>query len=112
MDNIKNDNYYLEQIRYCIDRIKTEMNDIDYDTYYNRIDLQEMTMFNLIQISENAKSLSNDYKNNNNDIPWNDVYGLRNKIVHDYGNVVLDIVYNTLTIDIPDLYRLLFLKQQ
>lgn len=33
------------------------------------------------------------------------------KIFHDYGNVVLDIVYNTLTIDIPELYELLFLKQ-
>lgn len=29
--------------------------------------------------------------------------GLRNKIVHDYGHVVLDVVYDTLKNDIPEL---------
>ena len=64
--------------------------------------------FHLIQISENARRLSDDYKTNNPTIPWSDIYGLRNRIVHDYGNVVLDIVYETLTKDIPDLEKQFF----
>ena len=35
--------------------------------------------------------------------PWNDVYGLRNRIVHDYGMADLHIVYSTLAKDIPEL---------
>ena len=35
------------------------------------------------------------------EIPWTDIAGLRNRIVHDYGNVDLDVVYSTLTEDIP-----------
>ncbi len=40
-------------------------------------------------------------------MPWSDVYGLRNRIVHDYGAVDLHIVYVTLTKDIPQLKKLL-----
>ena len=33
------------------------------------------------------------------------IYGLRNRIVHDYGSVDLDIVYSTLKDDIPELLK-------
>jgi uncharacterized protein with HEPN domain len=60
-------------------------------------------LFRLIQISESAKKLSDDYKRTHPHIPWTAVYGLRNRIVHDYGSVDLGIVYSTLKNDIPDL---------
>ena len=60
-------------------------------------------LFRLIQIQENAKKLSDAYKLTHYDIPWVDIAGLRNRIVHDYGNVDLEIVYITLTEDIPSL---------
>ena len=47
--------------------------------------------------------LSDDYKRTHPHIPWTAVYGLRNRIVHDYGSVDLGIVYSTLKNDIPDL---------
>jgi len=64
-------------------------------------------MFRLIQISENAKKLSEDYKSKNENIPWTAIYGLRNRIVHDYGSVDLGIIYATLTEDIPELVECL-----
>ena len=59
-------------------------------------------MFRLIQISENAKKISDEFKADHNDIPWTDVYGLRNRIVHEYGNVDMSVIYDTLVNDIPD----------
>ena len=41
----------------------------------------------MIQISENAKKLSDEYKLHRGNVPWKVIYGLRNRIVHDYGNV-------------------------
>ena len=41
------------------------------------------------------------------EIPWTNVYGLRNKIVHEYGRVDLGIVYDTLVNDIPEVRKLL-----
>ena len=57
----------------------------------------------MIQISENAKRLSEKYKEENTNLPWNELTGLRNRIVHDYGNVDLNIVFETLKYDIPEL---------
>ena len=34
-------------------------------------------------------------------IPWNKISGLRNRIVHDYGSIQLDIIYNTVKYDLP-----------
>ncbi len=57
----------------------------------------------MIQISENVKRLSEEYKENNSNLPWNELTGLRNRIVHDYGNIDLNIVFETLKYDIPEL---------
>ena len=61
----------------------------------------------MIQLSENAKKLSDEYKMRNREILWSAMYGLRNRIVHDYGNVDLKVVYETLKNDIPELLELL-----
>lgn len=38
-------------------------------------------------------------------IPWHDVYGLRNRVVHDDGAVDFHIVFTALTRDIPGLLK-------
>ena len=108
MENNKNDSYYLDKMKIYFERLLDTIEEVSYDDYINDIDKQDITMFNLIQISENAKMISSEYKNQNKDIPWTDIYGLRNRIVHDYGNVVLDVVYQTLISDIPDLYKKMY----
>lgn len=69
--------------------------------------LQDSMMFRLIQISEQAKYLTDEFREENAEIPWTDIFGLRNRIVHDYGNVSLNIVYDTLTKDIKELKEML-----
>lgn len=38
---------------------------------------------------------------------WIAIYGLRNRIVHDYGNVDLNVVFETLKHDIPELLEII-----
>ena len=83
------------------------MKDVDKDDLDDNEVLLDSMMFRLIQISENAKRLSDNYKDNHDTIPWLAMYGLRNRIVHDYGNVDLDIVYSTLKEDIPELLEIM-----
>lgn len=108
MNRTKNDDYYLDKLKTHFERISNVMDNITYEMYLEDEDKQDITMFHLIQISENAKQLSEEFKESKPNVPWIDIYGLRNRIVHDYGNVVLDIVYETLTKDIPELARKLF----
>ena len=65
--------------------------------------IQVPGVFNPVQISENAKKIFDNYKLTRLNAPWKDLIGLRNRIVHDYGHVVLDVVCYTLKNDIPEL---------
>ena len=66
----------------------------------------EATVFNLMQIGELAKSsLSDSFKSEIKNIPWNQIYGLRNRIVHGYEGVDLKIVWDTLNDDLPVLKK-------
>ena len=103
MDNIKNDNYYLEKIKKDIAFIVIHMKDVDLKALNENEVLLDSMMFRMIQISENSKKLSVEYKKGKTDRPWDEMSGLRNRIVHDYGNVDLNIVYETLKYDIPEL---------
>ena len=106
MDNTKNDAYFLNKIRQDLAFIVKNMKNITIEELnYNEVLLDSM-LFRMIQISENSKKLSDEYKNQNSSIPWMAMYGLRNRIVHDYGNVDLNIVYETLTKDIPELLEM------
>ena len=60
-------------------------------------------MFRLIQISENSDKLTDDFKLYNSTIPWRAIKGLRNRIVHEYGNVDMSVVYDTIKNDLPQL---------
>ena len=83
------------------------MSKIDKDDFNKDEILQKAMSFSLVQISECSKNLSDEYKTNHNQIPWTDIYGLRNRIVHEYGNVDLTIVFETLKNDIPEILRLI-----
>lgn len=107
MDNNKNDIYYLSKMIKDLAFICKNMDHVDYGQFLSDEILQDSMMFRLIQISESAGRLSEGMKNADNTVPWRAIYGLRNRIVHDYGNVDLSIVFETLTNDIPSLYALI-----
>ncbi|MBQ8209329.1 MAG: DUF86 domain-containing protein [Clostridia bacterium] len=107
MDNIKTDNYYVQKIIKDLNFVTTQMQNVDIDELNANEILLDSMLFRMIQISENSRILSDKYKEKHAYVPWNAVYGFRNRIVHDYGNVDLNIVYETLKNDIPDLLELL-----
>lgn len=66
--------------------------------------LVEACIFNLMQIGELSKTeLSNECKENITTIPWKQLYGMRNRIVHGYSGVKLQIVWDTIINDLSDL---------
>lgn len=68
--------------------------------------LVEAICFDLLQIGELAKDgLLVSTKEKINKIPWHQINGLRNRIVHGYSSIELDIVYETAVIDIPILKK-------
>jgi len=66
----------------------------------------EACVFNLMQIGELAKSsLSDAAKSQIRSIPWKQIYGMRNRIVHGYEGVEMKIVWDTIERDLPFLEK-------
>ena len=107
MDNAKTDSYYIEKIRKDLKFIVDHMQNVDIEELNANEVLLDSMMFRMIQLSANAKKLTDEYRITHGEIPWGAMFGLRNRIVHDYGNVDLKVVYETLKYDIPELLDLL-----
>jgi uncharacterized protein with HEPN domain len=48
-----------------------------------------------------------EFEQKHTDIPWRQVYGLRNRIVHDYEGVNLKLVWEIIETDLPELMEML-----
>lgn len=107
MDNVKNDTYYLIHIKEDLLFITEHMRNVDIEELSKNEILLDSMMFRMIQISENSKKLSDKYREERKNIPWEAIFGMRNRIVHDYGNVDITIVYETLVSDVPYLLEVL-----
>lgn len=64
-------------------------------------DKSKAALFDLLQIGELANNLSKELIQEMADIPWNNVYNLRNRIVHGYASVDYKIIWETIKYNIP-----------
>lgn len=91
-------------IKYCndINTLLVRFNK-DFKLYKKDISFQYACNMCIIQIGELANRLSEEVKETHKDIPWRAIKGMRNLHAHDYENIDLEIVWNTLVEDIPAL---------
>ena len=80
--------------------------DMSYKNYREDISFQYSCNMCIIQIGELVSRISDEFRDEYTNIPWNAIKKMRNLHAHDYDNIDLNIVWNTLTDDIP------ILKQQ
>ena len=103
MDNKKNDGYYAQKAIENIVAIQNYLADKSYDEFLSDNELIDAIMFRLIQLVENIRKVSQEFKDNNPQIPWGKIIGFRNGIVHEYGNTDYEIVYETITQNLNEL---------
>lgn len=65
--------------------------------------LVEACVFNLSQLGELCRIVDGSFAQEHSEIPWREMYGLRNCIVHDYEGVNLRLVWEIISSDIPEL---------
>lgn len=105
MDNRKGDRYYAEKIIDDLKIIIEHTKGISKEDLDSRSILCDSVLFRIIQISESTEKLTEEFKMNHPDIPWRAIKGMRNRIVHEYGDVDMGVVFSTVTKDIPNLYH-------
>lgn len=87
--------YTVKIIRYC--------ENCDYESFSADIMLAEACVFNLSQLGELCRRADVSFVSEHPEIPWHQLYGLRNRIVHDYDGVNLKLVWEIITEDLPEL---------
>lgn len=56
-------------------------------------------------IGEAVKNLPQNFTRSHPSIPWKDIVGMRDKIVHQYFDIDLDVVWQVIKVDLPDLKK-------
>ena len=92
--------YTTKILRYCKNHT--------YESFSSDSMLVEACVFNLSQLGELCHLADKDLIARHPEIEWHDIYGLRNRIVHDYDGVNLRLVWEIINDDLPDLERKLF----
>ncbi|MGB9758453.1 MAG: DUF86 domain-containing protein [Thermoproteota archaeon] len=99
----KDDLVYLNHILDAISKIEVYTRDITYEQFMSNSLIQDGVVRQLEIIGEATKRLSNNIKEKHPEIPWKDIAGMRDKLIHEYFGVDLDAVWDTIKKDIPDL---------
>ncbi len=73
------------------------------------LDNDRMLVLSLVKeveiIGEAASKVSPETKSNHPEIPWQDMALMRNRLIHAYFNIDLDVVWETIQKDLPELKR-------
>ena len=74
----------------------------DRESFRQDARTQSAVLHQLILLGEAVKRLSSELRQRNPDIPWKAIAGMRDKLVHEYDDVDLELVWSTLKKDLPD----------
>jgi uncharacterized protein with HEPN domain len=99
----KDDSVYLRHIIDAFEQIGLYMNSVSHEEFLRNRLLQDGVIRQLEVMGEAARNLSEDLRNEYPEIPWRQMIGLRNRMIHAYFNVDLQIIWEIVQGDIPDL---------
>ncbi len=92
---------YVEDIIKAMDDALKFVKDLDYDAFVK----DRKTVYAVIRaleiIGEATKNIPSTVKGRHSDIPWKDMAGMRDKVIHAYFGVDLKRVWSTVNCDIP-----------
>lgn len=101
---MKDDIVYIQQILESISKIELFVADLDRNKFSSDAKTQSAIIMQLTLIGEIAKKVSSKTKELAN-LPWKDIAGFRDQAIHNYFEIDLDVVWDTIITDIPVLKK-------
>ena len=97
----RTDQDVLGDIREAIQRIGTYVAGLDYDAFMNDIKTQDAVIRNLEVLGEATKNLSEAFRAAHKGVPWKSMAAVRDRLIHHYFGVNLDIVWQIVSVELP-----------
>ena len=94
---------YIADINDAIEKIELFIAGMNYDEFVRDGKTSYAVIRALEIIGEATKKLPNDFKTKHNQLPWAEMTGMRNKLIHEYFGVDVRVLWKTITEDIPSI---------
>jgi uncharacterized protein with HEPN domain len=92
---------YLQHILDAITRVEQYIHGVDAVMFLARPLVQDGVIRQIEIIGEAAKQLSPELRNQYPHVPWKDITGMRDKLIHQYFSVDIEAVWLTAIHDLP-----------
>lgn len=99
----KSDLLYLHHIQDAIQRIERHLADISREEFFRSELVQDAVVRQLEIMGEAASHVSQEARQLGPEIPWGQIVGMRNRLVHAYFQVDLAIIWEIVQVDLPSL---------
>lgn len=99
----KDTRVYIDDILESIMKIEEYVNPISEDEFYRNTLVQDAVFKRLEIIGEAVKNIPIEVKDVNTEIPWKEVAGMRDILIHQYSGVKLERIWMVIKKDLPTL---------
>ena len=97
----RDDTVYVRHMLDAIQRVGDYVAGMDKRTFSTRVLVQDAVIRQLEVIGEAARHVSPDLRRGYPEIPWDDMTGMRDKLIHGYFGVDIEKVWLTAIEDLP-----------
>ncbi|MGK7931187.1 MAG: DUF86 domain-containing protein [Microcystaceae cyanobacterium] len=74
---------------------------IDEETFAKNRTIQLAILYVIAVLGEAVKRLSFEFREDHPEIPWKDIAGMRDRVVHQYDRVEIEVLWEVIETDIP-----------
>ena len=94
---------YLQDILDAVTKARQFVKNVEFEAFSANDEKVFAAIRALEIIGEAAKNIPKSIRGRHKEVPWEDIVGMRNKMIHDYFGVDLKVIWKTLHEDLPPL---------
>lgn len=102
---MRRDEAYLTDIQTAGRRVMMKTEGMSLEQFEADEDMQDIVIRQIGIMGEAARNLSDNFKELHWQVPWHEITGMRNRLVHDYTQIDFNKIWKTVKEDIPKLIQ-------